>query len=216
MPAKLYWNTVTPLLKSGLIQFMNCKVFEDFRLVGGTALSLQTGHRLSVDIDLFTDAEYGSINFDEIDAYLRAEFRYVTDPLPGPIGFGRSYFVGNSVENGIKVDIYYTEKFIQPAVTKENIRMATIEEIIAMKLEVIQHGGRKKDFWDIHELIDKYSLNQMITLHQQRYPHSHDEAAIKSNFTNFMKADDDFSPICLQGKHWEIIKLDLIEYIEEQ
>lgn len=37
------------------------KVFEPFRLVGGTALSLQMGHRLSVDIDLFTDAEYGTL-----------------------------------------------------------------------------------------------------------------------------------------------------------
>jgi predicted nucleotidyltransferase component of viral defense system len=31
--------------------------------------------------------------------------------------------------------------------------MATVEEIIAMKLDVMQRGGRKKDFWDLHELL---------------------------------------------------------------
>ncbi len=213
MPAKLYWNTVNPLLKSILLQIMNCDLFKDFRLVGGTALSLQLGHRLSVDIDLFNDANYDSIDFEGLDNYLRKTYPYVTDPIKGPIAFGRSYFVGNREEDAIKLDLYYTDKFIQPVLKVDNVRMATIEEIIAMKLDVIQRGGRKKDFWDLHELIDRYSPGQMISLHQQRYPYNHDERIIKTNFVNFENADDDFEPVCLMGKHWEIIKLDIIEYI---
>ncbi len=30
----------------------------DFNLAGGTALALQIGHRISIDIDLFTDKEF--------------------------------------------------------------------------------------------------------------------------------------------------------------
>lgn len=41
---------------------MKCDVFNGFRLVGGTALSLQIGHRASIDIDLFSDLEYGTYN----------------------------------------------------------------------------------------------------------------------------------------------------------
>lgn len=216
MPAKLYWNTVTPLLKSILLQLMNCNLFEQFRLVGGTALSLQIGHRLSVDIDLFSDADYDSIDFDSIDNYLRKTYSYVTDPSPGPISFGRSYFIGDNEEDAIKLDLYYTDKFIQPVFKVEDVRMATIEEIIAMKLDVVQRGGRKKDFWDLHELIDRYSPEQMISLHYQRYPYSHDETIIKSNFVNFENADDDFEPVCLLGKYWEIVKLDIIEFIAEK
>ena len=52
----LYRNTVTELLRSNLEQIMQAEVFKQFRLVGGTALSLQVGHRMSVDIDLFSDA----------------------------------------------------------------------------------------------------------------------------------------------------------------
>ena len=53
----MYWNKVTPLLKDILINLMTENLFLPFRLVGGTALSLQIGHRMSVDIDLFSDIE---------------------------------------------------------------------------------------------------------------------------------------------------------------
>lgn len=50
---------------------MQSKIFDDFRLVGGTALSLQIGHRESIDIDLFSDADYGSLDFRAIEIYLK-------------------------------------------------------------------------------------------------------------------------------------------------
>jgi Nucleotidyl transferase AbiEii toxin, Type IV TA system len=49
---------------------MQADTFKDFRLVGGTALSLYRGHRLSEDIDLFTDAPYGSIDFGVLTDFM--------------------------------------------------------------------------------------------------------------------------------------------------
>ncbi|HET6256579.1 MAG TPA: nucleotidyl transferase AbiEii/AbiGii toxin family protein [Puia sp.] len=207
----LYWNTVDPILERQLKDLMAAPIFSQFRLVGGTALSLQLGHRKSIDIDLFTDAPYQSIDFDFIDSYLRACYKYVSHPTPGPIGFGRSYFIGEDDQHAVKVDIYYTDPFIRDPLKQDNIRMASTEEITAMKIDVIQRGGRKKDFWDVHELMDIYTIEQMITLHSERYPFDHDEQKIRKELTNFEKADEDFNPICLRGKHWEIIKLDLLE-----
>jgi hypothetical protein len=66
----LYYNTINNLLKNSLEIIMSSEVFKNFRLVGGTALSLQLGHRISVDIDFFSDAPYGSIDFDEIESFL--------------------------------------------------------------------------------------------------------------------------------------------------
>lgn len=90
----------------------------------------------------------------------------------------------------------------------EGIRMATLDEIAAMKIEVVQHGGRKKDFWDIHELLNHFSIQQMIELHEERYPYTHDEVAIRSNLFDFAKAEEDLDPVCLKGKYWEFIKAD--------
>jgi hypothetical protein len=189
--------------------------FSLFRLVGGTALSLQLGHRISVDIDLFTDAPYGTIDFDILENYLSKTYTYVDPNFGTNPGIGKSYLIGEDIDNAIKLDIYYTEEFIQSAIFIEEIRLATIEEIIAMKIDVISRGGRKKDFWDIHELIDKYSIQQMLALHNLRYEYTHNETEILKKFTDFSIADDGFEPICLRGKYWPLIKWDINQKVSE-
>lgn len=212
MTYKLHYNTVTPLLKSILEKLMEAKEFNQFRLVGGTALSLYCGHRMSVDIDLFTEAEYGTIDFDGIEDYLVKQFTYV-DFNKLPVGMGKSYFVGYDSQNAIKLDLYYTEPFIDNVVEIDAIRMATIEEIIAMKIDVIQSTGRKKDYWDLHELKDQYNIKDMLAFHLKRYPYTHNEKQILNNFIDFKEANDDFDPVCLRDKYWEFIKLDLIDFV---
>ena len=192
------------------------KLFDPFRLVGGTSLSLQLGHRMSGDIDLFTDEPYGSINFTAIDKFLRKTFKYVSDLAPGPAGMGVSYLVGRSMDESVKLDLFYTDTFIKQVLKIGPYRFATVEEIIAMKIDIVQRKARKKDFWDLDELIGKYSIDQMIAMHRQRYPDGHDEKIIRENFVDFGRADEDFTPICLKGKHWELIKLDFVERLRKQ
>lgn len=206
----IYFNTVNELLKSSLLKLMAAKEFSQFRLVGGTALSLKIGHRESIDIDLFSDIEYGTLNFNEIEDFLKSNFKYV-DFLDVPSAMGKAYFIGENKDNTVKLDVFYTDTYIQPFIEEDGIRMATIEEIIAMKVDVIQRGGRKKDFWDLHALLDSYSIKQMMDFHEQRYPYTHDKDLIIKNFTNFDQADDDFDPICFKGKYWEFIKEDFEE-----
>jgi hypothetical protein len=212
MKNNLFYNIINPLLLSVLKTLMAAREFDVFRLIGGTALSLYRGHRESVDLDLFSDAPYESIDFAAIDAFLHKTYSYVDTNEYMIVGMGKSYYVGNSKDDCIKLDLFYTERFIQKIKLIDGIRLATVEEIIAMKIDVISRGGRKKDFWDIHELKDDYSIEKMIALHRQRYPYTHDEDIVRSNFSNFKNADDDFDPICLKGKHWEIIKLDIIDF----
>ncbi len=206
----LHWNTVSPLLQTILKDIMNQKIFRKFRLVGGTALSLHLGHRMSVDIDLFSDQKYGTINFQEIENYLSKKYKYFEKSTEGLIGIGTSYIVGKNKENVIKLDIYHTDNFIREPHTEDEIRLATVAEIAAMKIDVIQRGGRKKDFWDIHEILDIIPLKTLIALHQERHPYTHDKKEITYQLTNFDTADNEFDPICLKGKIWELIKFEII------
>lgn len=210
----LYYNTVNTLLHDSLKKLMQANELSAFRLVGGTSLSLQIGHRISVDIDLFTDAMYGSIDFAKIEKTLKSLFVYVDYFSLNNPSIGMSFSVGHDRDNAIKLDIYYTEPFVQKAIVVDEIRMATIEEIIAMKIDIIQRGGRKKDFWDIHELLTKYPIEKMLQLHEEKYQYSHDRNTIIQNFTNFSTADDDLDPVCLRGKYWEFIKEDIEIAIE--
>ena len=73
------------------------------------------------------------------------------------------------------------------------IRFARIEDIAAMKLGVIANGGRKKDYWDIHELLETTGLKTMIGWWQEMYPYA-DKQDIINGMTDFSFADDEVDP----------------------
>lgn len=176
-------------------------------------MSLQRGHRISVDIDLFTGELYGSIDFDEITHFLRKAFKYVDTSDYSRTGIGRAYFIGNSPEDCVKLDMFYTDTFVFDPILEDGIRLAAVEEIIAMKLDIIARNGRKKDFWDIHELMTDHTLGQMLGYHKTRYPYTHNEEEIYSGLLSFKHAEDDFEPLCLKGKYWQLIKLDIASFV---
>ena len=212
---KLHYETVTPLLQSILNDIMQETMFASFLLVGGTSLSLRMGHRKSVDIDLFTNAPYNSLDFTIFENFFQNKYPYYycTDTT-NIVGFGRSYYIGESEEHSVKVDMFYHEEINDPCDIIDNIRIASLDDVTAMKVDVVSRIGRKKDFWDLHELLNTYTINEMLELHKKRYEYTHDRNQIIKNFTNFSLADKDISPICLMGKEWELIKLDFIEKTE--
>ena len=210
----LHLNTVSDLLWESLTTLMSIEEFNNFRLVGGTSLSLQQGHRESIDIDLFTDAEYGSIDFDRLEEILNELFPYVDTSSVGEVVFGRSYFVGENPDNAIKLDIYYTDNFVFPILEVDTIRLASNEEIAAMKFEVIANGGRKKDFWDIHELFDVFTLDEMLGFYEQRNPYGSTRQELLEACIDFSVAEDDLTPNCYRDKVWDLIKLDIEEQVQ--
>lgn len=210
----LHFETVTPELMHVLSDLMDNSLFDPFCLVGGTSLSLKYGHRISVDIDMFTDADYDSIDFRPLEDYLKNTYTYFYKPDTGDIiGPGRSYYVGVSEEKAVKLDLFYTDKFIRKSELIANIRIAHTDDVVAMKIDVISRGGRKKDFWDLHLLLKHYSIEQMLDLHKERYQWTHNAEEIYANFLNFSIADDMPNPLCLLHKDWDFIKMDFIDLI---
>ena len=102
----LHLETVFDLLWNSLKKLTSIKEFNSFRLVGGTSLSLQLGHRESVDIELFTDADYGSVDFFKLENILNENFPYVAISSVGELGMGKSYFIGNNENDLVKLDLY--------------------------------------------------------------------------------------------------------------
>lgn len=210
---KLHLETVNDLLLSHLNSLMKMECVFPFRLVGGTALSLMIGHRMSVDIDLFTDSDYRSIDFTKIYKKLKRKFNYVSRETWINETIGNSCYLGNSKHEVIKLDMFYTDEFVFALNEINGIRISSIEEILAMKLDVIGRGGRKKDYWDTHALLDKYSLEEMLEIYEKRYPYNFSKSEIIEKLVDFDLANQDPDPICLKGKHWELIKLDIEELL---
>lgn len=212
---KLHKECVSNNLWEILAKLMSSDVFTDFCLVGGTALSLQRGHRRSIDIDLFTDIAYGEMPLDEIKYFLESNFpiHQGTDSLEEE-SMGYSIVIGTGNDLPIKLDLFYTDSFIFPKINIEGVRLADEREIAAMKMLAI--GGpihRQKDYWDIHELLTDYSLKEMIEWGLQRNPYSLTLEDIVNGFMAIDQVEE-----CPDGidsmKHedyWELKVLDLKE-----
>lgn len=144
---------------------------KEHRLVGGTALALQIGHRNSVDIDLFSDKKN---NYDSI----LTELSLLGDKI-----FKKGWHINSPLGNGItvficdiKTDILdWKSAFIRPIVVDEKIRMAHKEDIIPMKFNAFlcppeYARYEKKDFTDIAYLLKEYSLEEMIAMYKEKSP----------------------------------------------
>lgn len=193
---------------------MGLRELDQFRLVGGTGLSLQLGHRISEDIDLFTDADESSYNFRTIDQKLRDSFKYIDKGTIDDFNLGIMRFVGNTPDQRVKVDLFPTDRFIRDPVGVNSIRTAHIEDIAAMKMETISRGGRKKDFWDVAELLDHYSLDELINIYLEKHPYIKKEEILKG-LTDFSNADEYEPPVCMRGRKWDVIKSDIVKAVKE-
>jgi predicted nucleotidyltransferase component of viral defense system len=206
----MYWNTVSEPLREILLELSSNHSFEKFTLVGGTALSLQIGHRQSEDIDLFTDEIYGSVDMNSLAEILENKYPFYRANIGIPKTLGFSCYVGQTQENAVKLDLFYTDCFVYKVQHIDGVKLASLEEIIAMKLEVVAHGGRKKDFWDLHYFLERYSFEQLFQIYEKRYPYGCDSKSLKLKLIDFDLADADFDPKCHLNKSWELIKLDFL------
>ena len=213
----LFYNTVTPLLKTILTDIMAEPQFNPFILVGGTNISLRYGHRQSDDIDLFTDSTYGTLDYSFFENFFKGKYPYFDCPDKSSIiGPGRTYYVGITKDNCVKIDLWYHDKFILPFEIIDGVRMAAIEDIVAMKVDVLSRKGRKKDFWDLHLLHERFTLSDMIKLHLQANEYTHEYDEVAAGFNNFKHADGEPNPRCNLKKDWDAIKLDFIDWVDDE
>jgi hypothetical protein len=140
---------------------MQDKVLAAFNLVGGTALSLKLGHRKSIDIDLFTDKDFDphQIARHLLQMYKAENIRILKN--------GVFSFI-----NKVKVDVLaHQYPLINKVESIDGIRMLSLEDIGAMKLNaILNNGTRIKDFVDLHRLLEHLPLQKMTKAFEQKYP----------------------------------------------
>lgn len=195
---------VTAGLLELLGQLMKEEMLSSLRLVGGTALALQIGHRNSVDIDLFGKHDLDDQQFGQ----LFSQFKKVQ--LLRSSKSIRVYLV-----EGIKVDIVnYSYPWLAPIVLDEGIRMAALEDIAAMKIAAITQRGSKKDFIDLYFLLKVFSLEDILHFYKQKITDSNEWMALRS-MAFFQDADVQPTPLMLKGVSWEEIKRFVLMQVRE-
>lgn len=172
-------------------------------LVGGTALALQLGHRISVDIDLFSETDFET---NEILSELRQDLDLQVIMQKEKNSMIINARKKNTNNEFVKVDfVKYAYPLLKELKNEDGIRLLSVDDIIPMKLSAIANRGAKKDFFDIYELMKTYSLSEMLDLFSRKYPdiaHFH----ILKSLTYFDDAEVEFDPITLNETDWETVK----------
>jgi len=204
----LQYRTIYPTTLELLRTLMLSEELQDFFLVGGTALALLLGHRISVDIDMFTLNDFNS---DELISKLS---KHISISSISKSKNSLSLEVLDTSENDkvVKIDlIKYSYPLINTVVEIDSIRLLSIEDIIAMKLSAVTGRGAKKDFYDIFFLLKNYNLQVMIKYFKFKFPNTNVFQVLKS-LTYFDDADLEPDPITIENIEWDTVKKTIQEH----
>jgi len=198
-------ETVEPNTLELIKDLMSVPVLKDMRLVGGTALALQYGHRSSIDIDLF-----GNLDASMLD------LRVALEKIGHVIVLKETENIRGYIINGVKVDIvnYSIYPWLTDPLIEDGIRLASPIDIAAMKINAIQGRGSKKDFIDMYFLLKQYTINEILDFYARKYPEHNLFRAIIS-LTYFDDADKQIMPKMHRPMDWNHVKQTITSIVKD-
>ena len=200
----LFYETIHPDTLELLKKIQSLEIFTDTRLVGGTALALQIGHRKSIDLDFFGNV---SASLEEIVL----EFSEFANANP----LSSSKTMRFLIVDGVKVDIVnYPYNWIDRPVVENGIILAGIKDISAMKLSAITNRGTKKDFIDLYFLLKRFSFNELIDFYLEKYSDAQLFTVLKS-LTYFEDAEADPLPVMVDSISWDEAKASIVMAVNQ-
>jgi len=144
-------EAIEPKSKDNLIILKNGEngnLLNDFYLAGGTAVALHIGHRLSHDLDFFSDKKFDGV-------FLKSKISELGN-------FEDNISRDNNIIgifNGTKLSfIYFKPGMTQVPQQFEGVHIASIKDLMAMKISAISQRGAKRDFIDLFFIMKQYEL----------------------------------------------------------
>ena len=191
----LQFSAVSPEALELLKEIQDLPVLNDFYLVGGTALALHYGHRISVDLDFFTEKEFDTrILIDSFNEKYELEI----------LSQAKNSLTLNI--RSVKTDfIRHNYPLLNPVQKIEGIKLLSVEDIAAMKLNSTMNPGSKKDFYDIDELLNHFTLSELVSFHNTKYDFSSPMILLK-NLVYFADEEHEPDPVSVKSNNWSLVK----------
>lgn len=199
----LSFKTVEPHTLELLRSLMAIPLLSGTRLVGGTSLALQYGHRNSVDLVFF-----GSLDDDLI------AFRGCLENIGHVNILKETKSIRIYDIDGVKIDFvdYSRYSWLSDSIEKEGLRLASPKDIAAMKINAIEGRGSRKDFVDIYYLLQHFSLNEILDFYQKKYP-DHSLFRALMSLTYFDDAEKQVMPKMYTTDSWDDMKAFIIKEV---
>ena len=195
-----HWETVTTEMRE-LLKWVGQQDFiSPFYLAGGTALTLQMGHRKSVDLDFFSQT-------DEVHERTRQRIIRAIAERDGQV---IENVDGNLVllVDDVRVGFFsYGYKLIEPFAQLENVNVASMLDIGLMKLDAVIGRGSRKDFFDLYVIAEQYPLEELLQAGARKYPTSRDFALMAvESFILFENAERDVHFVFFFFVTWDEVR----------
>lgn len=155
----MFTKTISPTTRQDLASLTRLNQIKNFYLAGGTATALYLGHRFSFDLDFFTNKRFQTkLLLKEVRKLGSFQEELVNkETILGKLGKTKISF------------FFYPYPLIQKTMLFKKVKIASLPDIGAMKLDAISDRGVKRDFIDLFFILQKYSLENCFQFYDQKY-----------------------------------------------
>ncbi len=199
----LHFDAIPAAVRLLLEQLARRAELTAFHLGGGTSLALRFGHRLSVDLVFFTTETF------DPEAFMAGL------DLPDAAAVARSTGTLTLDAGGVKLD------FLRPAYPLladsddvDGVRLLSVRDVAAMKLNAVANRGSKKDFFDLYELLKHFPLDEMVADFELKYRNS-DRFIVLRSLAWFDDAALEPDPVSLNGTSWTEVRQRIVKALRE-
>lgn len=155
----MFTKTLLPNTVRAIELVAKLPIVKNAYLAGGTALALQFGHRISVDLDFFTQEELDEkvllVSLDQLPEFKKDGVAWRT--------------VWGNVNNTKFSLFYYKYPLLEDTVEFMGLRLASLKDIAAMKIVAIGDRGTRRDFIDLYFLSKTFSVDEMLEFYDKKY-----------------------------------------------
>lgn len=194
----MFETVLSPNAKTALEVLGKSGLTKDAYLAGGTSLALRLGHRISIDFDFFLSVKFDPVKLAES---LKTIGKFEIGTASGITLIG--------IFNEVKFSYFeYNYPMLNPTDNYQGIQIASIDDVVAMKLVAISDRNTKKDFIDLYTICHQgMSIEKMFDLYDAKYHVLEDNkyTLIKS-LSYFEEADTDVMPQMLIDITWDEVK----------
>lgn len=194
----LHFEAISDNTKRVLFLLNDKDTIKKFYLAGGTALALQLGHRISNDLDFFSQNGFDE-NFTIQRLAEMGNFQLEKRAEQTIIG----------ILNDTKVSFFdYNYPLLKEPENIGNIRIADVSDVACMKIDAIASRGTKRDFIDVYFIAKNViSLGDIFVNFEKKFSSlNYNMIHIKKSLVFFEDAEDDASPQMLRSVGWEDVK----------
>jgi len=173
-------------------------LLENFYLAGGTGVALQLKHRVSLDLDFFTEKDIDTKTLIQ-KIKTRGKFSIERETENTLIG----------IFNGIRVSfLKYDYPLLFDLKQIKGIKIADFRDIGCMKIDAVSSRGMKRDFVDLFFICrEVISLKNLLSLFKKKYKSvNYNMLHILKSLAYFEDAENNPMPKMILPTSWQEVK----------